>query len=81
MFNPLIGNLADLKTQDLENRIFDLNKKYWIAARTGNGHLCEQIGVALETFRSELQMRNYQASRLPMRNGNDGNLDDLININ
>jgi len=79
MFNPLIAPPADLKLPELENKISELSKKYWIAARSGNGHLCEQVLVALETYKSELQQRHLSSTKVPSNNG-DIDLDGLINI-
>jgi len=79
MFNPLINDFKDLKVTDLENKISDLSKKYFIAARSGNGELAKQIAVALEMYRSELQTRNLATNQIPTANGKT-DLDSLINI-
>jgi hypothetical protein len=80
MFHPLLPNIADLTPAELENKINDLTKKYWIAARSGNGGLCDQILVALESYKFELQNKNLNNNKIPTRNG-DADLDGLININ
>jgi len=80
MFHPLLPNTADLTPAELENKINDLTKKYWIAARSGNGGLCNQILVALESYKFELQNKNLNNNKIPTRNG-DADLDELININ
>jgi hypothetical protein len=80
MFHPLLPNTADLTPAELENKINDLTKKYWIAARSGNGGLCNQILVALESYKFELQNKNLNNNKIPTRNG-DADLDGLININ
>jgi len=80
MFHPLLPNIADLSPAELENKINDLTKKYWIAARSGNGGLCDQILVALESYKFELQNKNLNNNKIPTRNG-DADLDGLININ
>jgi hypothetical protein len=79
MFNPLLPDLSELKTTELENKISELSKKYWIAARSGNGALCEQILVVLESYKYELQSKNLAANKIPTKSGETG-LDDLINI-
>jgi hypothetical protein len=55
MEHPLIGSLDHLNEQELLDKITDLNRKLSIAARTGNGHLCDQIRMALESFQSRYQ--------------------------
>ena len=60
MSHPLIDNADKLSTEELTAKITDLNKKLGIAARTGNGHLCDQIRMALNTFQNVYQDRLQQ---------------------
>lgn len=55
MEHPLINNLDDLSTEQLQEKISELSKKLSIALRTGNGHLCNQLRMALETFNNKYQ--------------------------
>ncbi len=80
MFNPLLSNPADLKDNELENKIIELSKKYQIAARTGMNQVIPQILIALNTYREELSKRNQTALQTTLKKNNNGNLDDLINI-
>lgn len=80
MFNPLLGNLTEIKEQDLEIKITELGKKYSIAARMGDGGLCNQILVTLEQYKAEHRARLQEKSKISMRN-QDKDLDDLINVN
>ncbi len=80
MFNPLLSNPADLKDSELENKIIELSKKYQIAARTGMNQVVPQILIALNTYREELSKRNQAALQTTLKKNNNGNLDDLINI-
>ena len=57
MEHPLIGNVDDLTTEQLQEKITELTKKLSIALRTGNGHLCNQLRMALETFNNTYQER------------------------
>ena len=57
MEHPLIGKLDELTEEQLLERISDLNQKLNIAMRTGNGHLCNQIRMAIDSFRSHYQQR------------------------
>jgi hypothetical protein len=79
MFHPLISNSAELSVAELESKVSDLTKKYFLAMRFGNGDLANQVAVALEMYRTELQARHLAASKIPTQNGNK-DLDDLIKV-
>jgi hypothetical protein len=53
MEHPLIRNLNDLSAEDLSNKISELHKKLAIATRSGNGHMCDQIRMALESYQNQ----------------------------
>jgi hypothetical protein len=55
MEHPLIGDLSDLTLDELGEKIADLNRKLSIAMRTGNGHLCNQIRMAIESHNIKYQ--------------------------
>jgi hypothetical protein len=55
MEHPLIGNLDSLTTDELSSKVNDLNNKLSIATRSGNGHLCNQLRMALESYRNKYQ--------------------------
>ena len=57
MEHPLIPSLDSLTTQQLTDKIAELNKKLGIAYRTGNSYLCEQIRMALESYQTKYQER------------------------
>ena len=57
MEHPLISNVDELTTEQLQEKISELTKKLGIAMRTGNGHLCNQLRMALETFNNKYQER------------------------
>ena len=78
MFNPLIQDLSALKNEDLENKITELMKKYFIAARSGMGGVCNQINVLLEAYKDEQRRRHAQATQ--KLNSQHKNLDDYINV-
>jgi hypothetical protein len=75
MEHPLIGNIDNLTEDELIGKINELNNKLGIAARTGNGHLCNQIRMALESFQSKYQQKIRESQK-----GQDSNFDDKINI-
>jgi len=55
MEHPLIGNLDNLTTDELSSKVNELNNKLSIATRNGNGHLCNQLRMALESYRNKYQ--------------------------
>lgn len=55
MEHPLIQNLDDLSEEQLQEKISELTKKLGIAYRTGNGHLCNQLRMALESYQNKYQ--------------------------
>ena len=57
MEHPLISSLDSLTTQQLSDKIAELNKKLGIAYRTGNAYLCEQLRMALESYQNKYQER------------------------
>lgn len=76
MEHPLITVDPDLTLDQLQDRINELNRKLQIATRSGNGHLCNQVRMAIDSYRSrytaiiESQRRQQQAP----------NFDDKIDI-
>lgn len=55
MEHPLIPNLDDLSLEQLSEKVSELNKKLGIAYRTGNGHLCNQLRMAIESYQTKYQ--------------------------
>jgi len=55
MEHPLIGDLSNLTLDELGEKIADLNRKLSMAMRTGNGHLCNQIRMAVESYNVKYQ--------------------------
>lgn len=62
MEHPLIGSLDSLTEEELTTKIGELNRKLSIAAQSGNGHLCDQIRMAIESYQSKYQQRIREAS-------------------
>lgn len=77
MFNPLMPDLKEVKDQELENKLHELTKKYWIAARGGNGALAQQILIALESYKDEMRRRQIEQQRSLMEKQSK-DFDDLI---
>lgn len=79
MYNPLLQDPSKLKNEDLENKITELMRKYFIAAKFGQGAVCSQISVILEAYKEEQIKRLADANKKLIKN-QDKNLDDYINI-
>ena len=77
MEHPLIGDISQLSLEDLSTKLSELNRKLTIAQRTGNGHLCNQLRMAIESFQSRYQVKLKETQK----NGSaDVNFDHMINI-
>lgn len=74
--HPLIEDLSTLKNQELENKINDLTKKYFL---TTNVYIREQIISLLDTYKETLSVRQQEELEKSMTN-RDQDLDKLINI-
>ena len=75
MEHPLIGNIDHLTEDELSEKINELNQKLNMATRTGNGHMCNQLRMAIESFQSKYQQKLQEA-----RKGQSTNFDDKIDI-
>ena len=75
MFNPFIDNLKDLSDSELEQKILELSKKFFMAQRLGKIDLLTQVQTALIMYREETVRRaTSKQSQL------DNDLDQLINV-
>lgn len=75
MEHPLIGDLNALTVDELSAQIADLNRKLSVAMRSGNGHICHQLRMAIESYQNKYQEKirqTYEKSGM--------NFDDKINI-
>lgn len=52
MEHPLISGLEDKTPEDLQKSIGDLQQKLTFAQKTGNGHLCHQIRMVIESYQA-----------------------------
>ena len=78
MEHPLIGNISDLTLEELSGKVSELQKKLSIVQRSGNGHLANQIRMALESYYNVYQTR-LQESYQKDQTGSV-NFDNKINI-
>jgi hypothetical protein len=77
MEHPLIGNLDQLTADELSSKVNELNNKLNIAMRSGNAHLCNQLRMAIESYRNKYQEVVQQTYKKQI---GDANFDDKINI-
>lgn len=74
--HPLADDMSSLKDGELESKISDLTKKYFMTSNTG---IKSQIASLLENYRNELSTRR-SAEWKKMTENRDKGLDKLINI-
>jgi hypothetical protein len=72
MEHPFINNLDQLDLDQLSQKIGELHKKLAIAHRSGNGYLCDQIRMALDSYTSKHQQKLQEQYRK-----DSGNIDQF----
>jgi hypothetical protein len=76
MYHPFEGDISQLKDNELEEKIYELNRKYYAAYRLGKPELLTQIATFVTIYKDEMARRNA----LKMQGQIDGDLDQLINV-
>lgn len=79
MFHPLSEDISKLKIQDLENKIQDLTKKYFISSRYGNSQLAQQVLLLLDMYKEEQAKRQNESLKKTLNKSKD--LDELVKTN
>lgn len=75
--HPLSEDFSQLKDTEIEERIQDLSRKYWL---TQNPTVQRQISMFLDMYRAEIaDRRAKQWNQLYQKRNKD--LDNLINVN
>ena len=75
--HPLAGDFAGIKDSELESKVGDLTRKYFMTQNTDVKH---QIGMLLETYKMELGSRR-QAALEQLAKNSEKSLDNLIKVN
>jgi uncharacterized protein YbjQ (UPF0145 family) len=75
--HPLAGDFSSLKDSEIEEKITDLTKKYFM---TYNTDIKTQIGMLLESYKSELSNRRKIALEKLMKTS-EKSLDKLVKVN
>lgn len=76
MIHPLQEDLSQLKDAEVEQKVQELTRKYFAAARLGNRQVLTQISIFLTIYKEELSRRYVEKSRTEL----NGDLDQLINV-
>jgi hypothetical protein len=78
MFNPLVNNLSHLSTAELEEKVVELQRKYF---QTGNPSVQAQLANFLDIYKDEIRTRRaIEAQRQKEQQDGENDLDNLINI-
>tara|TARA_B110000902_G_scaffold163762_1_gene187285 strand:- start:3775 stop:4014 length:240 start_codon:yes stop_codon:yes gene_type:complete len=78
MFNPFVDNLSSLSDIEVENKLIELQRKYFM---THNSQVQMQMSSIISMYQEEMSSRRakqYQQQQ-QQQNGEKG-LDSLINI-
>lgn len=76
MIHPLAEDFGQLKDTEIENRLQDLSKKYWM---TNNPQVRQQMSILIGLYREELSVRRQKVLSQQYQNRDKG-LDKLINV-
>ena len=74
--HPLVNDLSSMKDPELESKINDLTRKYFM---TYNPGIQAQIVAVLDSYKEELDRRR-RLDYEKMMNTRDKGLDNLINV-
>jgi hypothetical protein len=74
--HPLVNDLSDVSTSELQQKIINLQKKYFVSH---NSDVQNQIVLLIDTYNLELEQRQRSKSKKETTNDNN-DLDKLINI-
>ena len=77
MFNPLVDDFSKLTDLEVENKISDLGRKYFMVR---NPEVQMQIATLLNMYKDEIRARRARTQLQSLQNGKS-DLDNLININ
>lgn len=76
MIHPFQGDLTALSDSEVEEKLQELSRKYFAAARLGNQQLLTQVSTFVNIYREEMFRRYMNKGK-----GNlDKDLDQLINV-
>tara|TARA_B110000503_G_scaffold120884_1_gene183951 strand:+ start:17220 stop:17456 length:237 start_codon:yes stop_codon:yes gene_type:complete len=77
MFNPLVDSFDLLSDLEIDAKVSELSRKYYMSA---NPQVQQQIAAILDMYREESRARQARAYQRQSDNNGDNSLDSLINI-
>ena len=75
--HPLIDDLSSLKDSEIESKMSELTRKYFL---TNNMEVQHQISMVLDSYRTEMSKRQAIAYEKMMSNARNKDIDKLINV-
>ena len=76
MIHPLAEDFSQLKDADIEQKVQDLSKKYWMVS---NPAVKQQISLLLDMYKTELGARRAKLVQQEYQK-RDKDLDNLIKV-
>jgi hypothetical protein len=76
VYNPLATDYHELTDTQLEKKIADLSRKYWM---TQNLHVQQQMSTLIEMYKIEMRSR-LARSKVQDQEKDNNSLDNLIKI-
>ena len=76
MFHPLEGDLSRLKDNEVEEKLQELTRKYFQAARMGKQEMLTQLSTFVTIYKEELSKRLVAKTQGTY----DTDLNQLINV-
>jgi hypothetical protein len=77
MFHPLEEDLSKLSDSEVENRVQELSRKFFMAQRLGKPEMLTQLATFVTIYKEEMSKRYRDKTK----NDLGGDLDQLINVN
>jgi hypothetical protein len=79
MLHPYVDNLDNLSINELEDKVIELQRKYFL---TNNPSVQSQISVIIDIYREQIQTRHRIDAQRQRDNQQDGDnsLDNLIKV-
>jgi hypothetical protein len=77
MFNPLVDSFARLSDVEVENKMLELQRKYYM---THNPQVQNQIAAILDMYREEARARRAKQYQQQQEKNGENGLDNLIKV-
>ena len=77
MYHPFEGDLSALTDTEVEDKLREITKKYFVAARLNNYQLLTQLSTFVTIYKDEMSKRHMNRLKGQQL---DNDLDELINV-